>query len=54
MAQDAERKKNELIESYQSLADDFVHNIFSEARKEAEHSLQAKNYQSTEEDLVQV
>ena len=39
-----ENQKKEFVESYQNLAEDFVHNIFSEARKEAEHSLQAKNY----------
>ena len=38
-----ETQKNELVESYQNLAEDFVLNIFSEARKEAEHSLQVKN-----------
>ena len=44
--------KNELVGSYQNLAEDFVYNIFSEARKEAEHSLQVKKYKSFEENLA--
>ena len=47
-----ETQKNELVESYQNLAEDFVLNIFSEARKEAEQSLQAKNYKSSEENIA--
>ena len=47
-------QKKELVESYQNLAEDFVYNIFSEARKEAEHSLQVKKYKSFEQNLAKV